>query len=100
MIDCQKLKTIVAQQVVIHIVATSQSQTQTIKLLVISVGVKGINVQNVRHLFKHKEAMKMNRNHTRMYSIEVETEVIVVDITKEVTEVKVEEQVFLVARKS
>jgi hypothetical protein len=44
--------------------------------------------------------MKMNRNHTRMYSIEVETEVIVVDITKEVTEVKVEEQVFLVARKS
>jgi hypothetical protein len=35
-----------------------------------------------------------------MYSIEVETEVIVVDITKEVAEVKVEEQVFLVARKS
>jgi hypothetical protein len=35
-----------------------------------------------------------------MYSIEVETEVIVVDITKEVKGVKVEEQVFLVARKS
>jgi hypothetical protein len=35
-----------------------------------------------------------------MYNIEVEIEVIVVDITKEVTEVKVEEQVLLVARKS
>ena len=33
-------------------------------------------------------------------NVQVETEVIVVDITKEVTEVKVEEQVFLVARKS
>jgi hypothetical protein len=44
--------------------------------------------------------MRMNINHTRMYSIEAETEVIVVDITKEVTEVKVEEQVFLVAQKT
>jgi hypothetical protein len=35
-----------------------------------------------------------------VYRIEVETEVIGVDITNEVTEVKVEEQVFLVARKS
>ena len=52
MIDCQKPKTIVAQQVVIHIVAISQSQTQIIKLLVINAGVKGIHVQNVSSPFQ------------------------------------------------
>ncbi|CAC5405564.1 unnamed protein product [Mytilus coruscus] len=63
-------------------------------------GGKGHKRPNVHQLFKHKEVTKKHRKHIGVDSLEVEEEVIVVDITKEVTDIKVEELLFLVTQKS